>query len=70
MISGWSYGRPLMSNTLLTARSLLARAASPYTVSVGIPMTPPLRSNDAAWVASEPINPAVFMQIENLGAHQ
>src|SRR5690242_3258356 len=42
-ISGWSAGRPFVAYTRATAAGFSASAASPYTVSVGSPTSPPAR---------------------------
>src|SRR5258708_4920000 len=50
-MSGKPTGRPLMWNTRRVATSSSAAAPSPYTVSVGKAMTPPLRISFAARVS-------------------
>ena len=47
-INGLSCGRPLASKIRATAASLVASAASPYTVSVGIPTSSPRCKHCAA----------------------
>jgi hypothetical protein len=50
-IKGCTEGRPLLENILLIAETLLASAARPYTVSVGMATKPPaLRTSTALWI--------------------
>ena len=47
-MSGWVDGRPFTAKMRRTASSFSASAASPYTVSVGRPTSPPRRSTATA----------------------
>ena len=60
-ISGWSLGLPLAAKICATAASLLASAASPYTVSVGRPSNAPPRSARAAAAMAEGSLPSRIM---------
>ena len=57
-ISGLSQGLPLAANIFFTASALKAFAASPYTVSVGIPTTSPDLSSLAASSSSGSVVPS------------
>jgi hypothetical protein len=66
MIRGLKRGLPFTSNKLITASLLSAFPAKPYTVSVGMATSAPVRNSMAAFEISCPISVIMPQRTENI----